>query len=751
MSAGIQVFHLTKRISIASGLNRHITRKQFVTDGEETKVEVWVPKNAVPEKTVNNVELVSREFTNSEGETYELTLQQAVDKRIREAGIKPKKGQATCLEMIFSGSHDVMVAMDEEKLRDWANDTLEWAQKKWGKENVVSASFHVDERTPHIHMIVVPIVTGQSRRTRSYKLKAEEKGKPIKSYNIDHSKLRLCANEVYTSGKLYEYHDSYAEDVSLKYGLGRGVRAEPGSKKSHMDSIGYNRLLAVQAAEHRALIDELTADYDEKKEKFQKEIHQFEEDRNTVSSALNEEQDKLTKAKSKTKKAEKESKEAEKKLADLDSRKTEMEKEVTRLQGDKDTLSTAVETEKGKLEEAKSKTKKAEERLSSQEEAITKNTGIINKQVADFNARKVELDQTKTDIETNKQTITQQEQTISDNDATIKKQEKRKASTVINDDAADREILEKYSTVTSLASEVLRLKRSVTDKKTELATIDANIQNRRKQMAAKVDLDTIPRKGLMGYRTEDVDKYLESVNTARLRLAMNSAPTDIKVDGELQKEVTRLRTVEDDFNDFKNSPERLRQQIEYLETEAKRRSIAEILKYALKKVVEVIRFTVDKTPDGEDIFAKFTIKGDTTQYAGRINANEYICYTSRSLNSLQEVKEHWEDKIWYVLGRLSEIQAKRQKEDALSRYSTKLSTLLKKRVEVKDYVTDGEDYLLYTSDKRKYLVQKSGKTYSTTDERVTGIKEAYNTENVSWTDHGDIKKPEIRRGQGRSR
>ena len=417
MSAGtgIQVLHIGKRIAIASGLNRHITRKQFVTDGEETKVEVWVPKNADSNKTANNVELISREFTNSDGEKYELTLQQAVDKRIREAGIKPRKGQATCLEIIFSGSHDVMVAMTKKKLRRWADDTVEWAQNKWGKENVVSASLHVDERTPHIHMVVVPIVTGQSRRTRTHKLCAKQKGKSVKSYKIDHDKPRLCSNEVYTVGKLYEYHDSYAEKVGQKYGLGRGVMAEPGSKKHHMDSIEYNRMLAVKATEQQAIIDELTADYDEKKEKLEVEIHQLEEDRNTVSSALNEEQDKLTKAKSKTKKAEKESKEAEKKLADLDSRKTEMEKEITKLQGDKDTLSTAVETEKGKLEEAESKTKKAKERLSSQEETITKNTGIINKQIVDFNARKEELATTMTEINTNQTIISGQKDKIESN------------------------------------------------------------------------------------------------------------------------------------------------------------------------------------------------------------------------------------------------------------------------------------------------------------------------------------------------
>ena len=198
MATGIQVLHIEKRIAIASGLNRHITRQQFGSENGVRTVEVWVPDNANPDKTAGNVELISRERIDDEGKKYELTLQQAVDLRVKEAGVKPRKGQSTCLEMIFSGSRDVMTTMSREELLRWADDTLTWAQETWGKDNVVSASLHVDETTPHIHMIVVPIVTGESRRTRLHK----QQKKSSRKYNIDHDRLRLCVNEVYTQGKL---------------------------------------------------------------------------------------------------------------------------------------------------------------------------------------------------------------------------------------------------------------------------------------------------------------------------------------------------------------------------------------------------------------------------------------------------------------------------------------------------------------------------------------------------------------------
>lgn len=241
----VQVLHMQKRVKIPGGLNRHITRCHLV-DG---KPEVWIPDHANPELTKNNVELVSREITNSEGEKRTLSLQQAVDKRIKDAGIRPRRGQSRCLDVIFSGSNEVMCSMTREEILNWSKDTLVWAQNVWGKENVVSAFLHLDETTPHIHMIVVPIVRGESRRSIRQKELDEERGIKRKSYKINHNRLRLSCNEVFTTPLLYSYHDRYAEEVSKKYGLERGIKIEPGSEKKHQSTKDYIRQRVAQAVE----------------------------------------------------------------------------------------------------------------------------------------------------------------------------------------------------------------------------------------------------------------------------------------------------------------------------------------------------------------------------------------------------------------------------------------------------------------------------------------------------------------------
>ena len=610
MANSIQVIHIEKRVSIASGLNRHITRQQFITEGETRIIATWVPDNADPNRTEGNVELVSRKFTNSRGQTYELTLQQAVDKRIQEAGIKLRRGQATCLEIIFSGSHDRMVAMSREELLDWANDTLKWSQKTWGEANVVSASLHVDETTPHIHMIVVPIVTGQSRRTRNRQESLKEQGKLTKTYDIDHNKQRLCVNEVYNQGRLYSYHNSYAKEVSSKYGMVRGVKAEPGSKVGHMSSIDYNRKLAAQAAEQESLIKEMTSDYEEKKTTFQKDIAELQE------------------------------------------------------------------------------------------------------------------------------TIDKQKNMIDINATIIEKLEELKSSTIIGEDAADRKILEKLQKVADLQVEETRLIRAINDKKTELATVDANVIMRRQQLAASVDLKEIPQKGTFGYKAESVDRFIESVNLATLRKAMNTVPNDVKVDQSIRDEIDRLRAIEDEYREFMNSRELMLQRLDYLENQTNRHKITEVLNYVLRKDIDLFHFTIASTT--KDMFAKFTIKGDSEVYSAYISPKGMVYYTKEPIGSLQEALARCEEKIWYG-GILDEIREKRMKEDTLSRFSTRLGLLIEKEILVTDYVTDGKQYLLFASDGRVYDVHPDGVTWSTADKRIKTLEDSrtYSNEKI-WRNEGNI-------------
>ena len=503
----VQVLHIEKRVKISSGLNRHITRQQFVSVGNKRRVEVWVPDNADPSRTGGNVELVSRMRVGSKGRKVELTLQQAVDERIKEAGVKPRKGQSTCLEMIFSGSRDVMTAMSREDLLSWAQDTLAWAQDTWGKDNVVSASLHVDELTPHIHMIVVPIVTGESRRTRLHK----QQNKSSKTYNIDHDRLRLCVNEVYTQGKLYEYHDGYAEKVSLKYGLSRGVKAEPGSKKKHTTSIEYNRLLAAQAAEQKALIEELRSDYSAKEQKL-----------SVLENSVV--------------------------MADL------------------------------ALVNAKKKTVALQ---------------------AEFQSSKA----------------TQRQ-----------------------------EMLDLSAKTNALKAEVVQ---------------------RTKQLKLTADLETVPKKGLLGYKTEEVDSFIQRVKSANLIAEINNTLPDFtNVNSVYYAEVKRLKEVEKKYNELLNSPEALQKKLNELKSQEKQLAVKGAIELVLGKQVSALEsVTVEQTPHGEEMFARFRLSKNSPICSVVITPKLNFSWTEDPrVLTLEIAKELCKEKIWHNAGNIAEIRQQREQE-----------------------------------------------------------------------------------------
>lgn len=105
---------------------------------------------------------------------------------------------------------------------------------KFRKENVVAATLHVDEETPHIHATVVPIVQGERRKAK------EELGYGKRKYKTKKNKVRLCADDVLTPKKLEEYQTTYAQAMTC-FGLERGVYGSEAKHRSNMEY--YKELL----------------------------------------------------------------------------------------------------------------------------------------------------------------------------------------------------------------------------------------------------------------------------------------------------------------------------------------------------------------------------------------------------------------------------------------------------------------------------------------------------------------------------
>ena len=246
---GYAVLHLDKAKGADSGMSAHIERTIH-------------PKNADPTRTHLNRELI--EFP--EGVT---SRTQAIQHRLDTAGLKRKigKNQIQAIRILLTGTHEDMVQIEKEgRLDEWCQDNIDWLQKTYGIDNVVSVVLHMDESTPHLHATVIPIVETERKRK-----KKEEEVK--RTYRKKAPAPRLSADDVMSRAKLKNYQNTYAAAMQ-KYGLQRGI---DGSEAQHISTHEYYRSLMLQGKSLQEDVEALL----KQKEQEEKELAKVKSEKKT--------------------------------------------------------------------------------------------------------------------------------------------------------------------------------------------------------------------------------------------------------------------------------------------------------------------------------------------------------------------------------------------------------------------------------------------------------------------------------------
>lgn len=97
-------------------------------------------------------------------------------------------------ELMFTATHKFFDNMSKEEIMRWANTCMNFVYNDLGykKEQILHATLHMDELTPHIHCIVVPLVKKLDKRTNTERYTISKK-QYIKD-NIHLSKLQDIYN-----------------------------------------------------------------------------------------------------------------------------------------------------------------------------------------------------------------------------------------------------------------------------------------------------------------------------------------------------------------------------------------------------------------------------------------------------------------------------------------------------------------------------------------------------------------------------
>lgn len=199
------------------------------------------------------------DLVNSEKINYLETIE---DKIVSNKKSKRKIGDNQVQHMygVITSDSQFFSSMDKDQVKSFFENSLEFIENRFGKENILYATVHMDETTPHMHFGFVPIT----------------------------SDGRLCARDILNGRKQHsELQDQFNKHcISNGYNLKRGVSKEE-TKKNHTKTIQYKKQLDYQInqalAEKNKYGDELKF-----YRRTRKNLHTRVESRNEVFKKLKE-------------------------------------------------------------------------------------------------------------------------------------------------------------------------------------------------------------------------------------------------------------------------------------------------------------------------------------------------------------------------------------------------------------------------------------------------------------------------------
>lgn len=121
-----------------------------------------------------------------------------------------RKDAIVMVGCIITSDSSFFKSITQEQTAQYFKDSYEFFKQRYGAENVISATVHVDEKTPHLHLNFVPITNDG----------------------------RLSAKDIMTRIELKQLQTDFHLEVGQKYGLSRGSE---GSTAEHLETAELKR------------------------------------------------------------------------------------------------------------------------------------------------------------------------------------------------------------------------------------------------------------------------------------------------------------------------------------------------------------------------------------------------------------------------------------------------------------------------------------------------------------------------------
>ena len=155
----------------------------------------------------------------SASDNYAQAIQNRIDDLLMVKAVR--KDAVHLCGLIVSSDTSFFTRIGKDETRRFFEEAAAYLTDFVGRENVVSAMVHMDEKTPHMHFLHVPVTPDG----------------------------RLCAKDIYTKTALRTLQDELPKHLQkCGFRIERGVEQQNGSAKKHLDTREFKQQQEMMAA-----------------------------------------------------------------------------------------------------------------------------------------------------------------------------------------------------------------------------------------------------------------------------------------------------------------------------------------------------------------------------------------------------------------------------------------------------------------------------------------------------------------------
>ncbi|MGV3096896.1 MobV family relaxase, partial [Staphylococcus borealis] len=244
-----------------TGIQKHVQRENNNYGNEDIQQEL----------TQENYDLVNEEPINFNDEIEKkIEERYTVNRAIRKDAVKHIDG-------IVTTDKDYFDDLTLEQTRDYFNDSLDFIKDEYGEENILYATVHMDEATPHMHFGFVPItddgrlsakkMLGNKKAFTDFQNRYNEHMNR-RGYNLERGESKHITGAKHEEMNVYKQKTNYHKQEMERQ------QKEVESLKDKKQSI--EKEMNEQITSSKAHIDDLQNKYKELGEMYQKDKERLE-------------------------------------------------------------------------------------------------------------------------------------------------------------------------------------------------------------------------------------------------------------------------------------------------------------------------------------------------------------------------------------------------------------------------------------------------------------------------------------------